>query len=172
MFDHMYRQTPYAVAAHLGQHLDEVVVDARFATTERQLSNVTAGVPPGTVAGTEFSWTGLIDGAPFVTIICRWVCDLEIPGWEADNDWIITVEGTPSLQIRYARGLSFADGVRHGGHISDPGGEHWMDSQSWTSVAAFVNAIPGVIAAPPGHLLAPIFGAPQHRRAASAIQLR
>jgi hypothetical protein len=172
MFDHMYRQTPHAVAAHLGQKLDEVVVDARFATTERDLTNVTADVPAGTVAGTEFSWTGLIDGEPFVSITCRWVCDLELPGWDVDNDWIITVEGTPSLQIRYARGLEFADGVRHGGHVSDPGGEDWMDSQSWTSVAAFVNAIPGVIAAPPGHVLAPVFGAPQHRRAGAALQLR
>jgi hypothetical protein len=172
MFDHMYRQTPYAVAAQLGQELDEVVVDARFATTERELSNVTAEVRPGTVAGTEFSWTGLIDGEPFVSITCRWVCDLQIPGWDVDNDWIITVEGTPSLQIRYARGLSFADGVRHGGHIDDPDGEDWMDSQSWTSVAAFVNAIPGVIAAPPGHVLAPVFGAPQHRRSGAALKLR
>jgi len=172
MFDHMYRQTPHAVAAHLGQELDEVVVDARFATTDRELANVTADVPPGSVAGTEFSWTGLIDGTPFVTITCRWVCDLEIPGWDVDNDWIITVEGTPSLQIRYARGLSFEGGARHGGHIGDPGGGHWMDSQSWTSVAAFVNAIPGVIAAPPGYLLAPVFGAPQHRRAGAGLQLR
>jgi hypothetical protein len=172
MFDHMYRQTPHAVAAHLGQKLDDVIVDARFATTERELTKVTTPVAPGTVAGTEFSWTGLIDGAPFVTITCRWVCDLEIPGWDADNDWLITVEGTPSLQIRYARGLSFADGIRHGGHVDDPGGEGWMDSQSWTSVAAFVNAIPGVIAAPPGPLLAPVFGAPQHRRAGKALQLR
>jgi 2,4-diaminopentanoate dehydrogenase len=172
MFDHMYRQTPHAVAAQLGQRLDEVVVDARFATTERDLTDVTAEVPPGTVAGTEFSWTGMIDGAPFVRITCRWVCDLQIPGWEVDNDWIITVEGTPSLQIRYARGQSFADGVRHGGHVSDPDGERWMDSQSWTSVAAFVNAIPGVIAAPPGHMLAPVFGAPQHRKAGTGLRLR
>ncbi|WP_029116501.1 hypothetical protein [Mycobacterium sp. URHB0044] len=172
MFDHMYRQTPYAMAAQLGQRLDEVVVDARFATTQRELTDVTAPVPPGTVAGTEFSWTGLIDGAPFVRITCRWVCDLELPGWDVDNDWIITVEGTPSLQVRYARGQSFAQGVRHGGHVSDPGGEHWMDSQSWTSVAAFVNAIPSIVAAPPGHMNAPVFGAPQHRRAGSPLLLR
>lgn len=172
MFDHMYRQTPHAVAAQLGQRLDEVVVDAQFATTERELPGVTAPVPPGTVAGTEFSWTGIIDGAPFVRVCCRWVCDLQIPGWDVDNDWIITIEGTPSLQIRYARGLSFADGVRHGGHAGDPDGERWMDSQSWTSVAAFVNAIPEVVAAPPGHLIAPVFGASQHRRSGSCIQLR
>src|SRR3954470_18007321 len=42
MFDHMYRQTPHAVAAQLGQRLDDVVVDARFATTDRTLTNVTA----------------------------------------------------------------------------------------------------------------------------------
>lgn len=172
MFDHMYRQTPHAVAAQLGQRLDRVDVDARFATTNRELAAVSAPVPLGTVAGTEFSWTGIIDEEPFVTVTCRWVCDLEIPGWAADNDWIITVEGTPSLQIRYARGLSFADGIRHGGHADDPDGEHWMDSQSWTSVAAFVNAIPGVIAAPPGHLLAPVFGAPQHRRIGSGLAMR
>ncbi|MGI9164696.1 MAG: hypothetical protein ACR2JI_17510 [Mycobacterium sp.] len=172
MFDHMYRQTPYAVAAQLGQRLDEVVVDARFAVTERELIGVRAPVPPGTVAGTEFSWAGMIDGEPFVTVTCRWVCDLEIPGWEADNDWIVTIEGTPSLQIRYARGLSFAGRRRFGGHVDDPGGEFWMDSQSWTSVAAFVNAIPGVIAAPPGHMLAPVFGVPQHRRTGTGLSLR
>ena len=172
MFDHMYRQTPHAVAAQLGQELDEVLVDARFATTDRDLAGTSAPVNAGTVAGTEFSWTGLIDGRPFVSITCRWVCDLTIPGWEADNDWIITVEGTPSLQVRYARGLSFKDGVRHGGHVDDPDGEHWMDSQSWTSVAAFVNAIPGVIDAPPGHFVAPVFGLPRHRKSGSGLRLR
>jgi hypothetical protein len=172
MFDHMYRQTPYAVAAQLGQRLEEVIVDARFATTERELSDVTAPVAPGTVAGTEFSWAGIVDGEPFVRITCRWVCDRQIPGWEVDNDWIITVEGTPSLQIRYTRGLSFAGGLRRGGHIGDVDGERWMDSQSWTSVAALVNAIPAVVAAPPGHMLAPVFAAPQHRRSGSPLQLR
>jgi len=172
LFDHMYRQTPYAVAAQLGQHLDEVVVDARFAVTDRDLTNTTAPVKRGTVAGTEFSWTGMIEGAPFVTITCRWVCDLKIPDWVADNDWIVTVEGTPSLQIRYVRGMSFAGGIRRGGHTDDPDGEVWMDSQSFTSVAAFVNAIPGVVAAAPGHFLAPVFGAPQHRRAGAKLQLR
>jgi hypothetical protein len=128
MFDHTYRQTPHAVAAQLGQTLDDVTVDARFAVTERELTAVTAPVPLGTVAATELSWTGIIDGQPFVTVTCRWVCDLEIPQWEADNDWIITVEGTPSLQIRYAR--------------------------------------------PPGHLLAPVFGAPQHRKIGAGLSLR
>lgn len=172
MFDHMYCQTPHAVAAHLGQQLDEVVVDASFATTSRDVPNTTAPVRQGTIAGTEFSWTGLIDGQPFVSITCRWVCDLEIPGWEADNDWLITVEGTPSLQVRYARGSSFTGGVRHGGHVADPDGEHWMDSQSWTSVASFINAIPGIVAAPTGHFVAPVFGTPQHRKMGSGLALR
>jgi hypothetical protein len=147
-------------------------VDARLATTRRVLDNTTAPVPQGTVAGTEFSWTGFVGDDPFVTITCRWVCDLEIPGWEAGNDWVITVEGTPSLQITYARGLLFADGIRHGGASSDPDGEHWLDSQSWTSLAAFVNAIPGVVDAPVGHLMAPVFGGPQHRKAGPSVQLR
>lgn len=172
MFDHMYRQTPHSVAAQLGQQLDEVVVDARFATTDHDLAGTSAPVAAGTVAGTEFSWRGMIGGRPFVTITCRWVCDPGLPGWEADNDWIVTVEGTPSLQIRYARGLSFADGERHGGHAGDPSGEHWMDSQSWTSVASFVNAIPGVVAAPAGHLTAPVFGLPKHRRNGEGLRLR
>ncbi len=173
MFDHMYRQTPFAVAAQLGQQLDRVSVDARFATTDRDLTNTSAPVARGTVAGTEFSWTGWVGGDPFVTITCRWVCDLTIPGWEVDNDWVVTVEGTPSLQLTYARALSFAGGQRRGGRSRDPDGEHWLDSQSWTSVAAFVNAIPGVVAAPVGHYLAPVFGTPHHRRRpGSPLQLR
>ena len=173
MFDHMYRQTPFAVAAQLGQQLDHVSVDARFATTDRELTNTSAPVARGTVGGTEFSWTGWVDGDPFVTITCRWVCDLTIPDWEVDNDWAITIEGTPSLQVTYARALSFADGQRRGGTSRDVDSAHWLDSQSWTSVAAFVNAIPGVVAAPVGHYMAPVFGAPHHRRRpGSTVQLR
>ena len=171
MFDHMYRQTPYAVAEILGQTLDRVTVDTRFAITDHDVPAATAPVTAGTVAGIEFSWTGYLGERPFVTTTCRWVCDLGLPGWEANNDWVITVEGTPSLRVTYERGMSFADGVRHGGAATDPDGEAWLDSQSWTSAAAFINAIPGVIAAMPGHLLAPIFGAPQHVKGASALTL-
>lgn len=172
MFDHMYRQTPHVVATILGQKLDRVEVDARFGITQRDLTNTTAPVAAGTVAGTEFSWVGYIENTPFVRITCRWVCDLEMPGWEANNDWVITIEGTPSLRVTYERGLSFADGVRHGGAAYDSDAEHWMDSQSWTSVAAFINAIPEIVAAPPGHFMAPIFGAPQHRPVGQPLKLR
>jgi hypothetical protein len=172
MFDHMYRQTPHAVASLLGQALDRVEVDARFGVTSRDLTNTTVPVTAGTVAGTEFSWIGFVGESPFVTITCRWVCDLEMVGWEANNDWVVTIEGTPSLRLTYERGLSFGGGIRHGGAAFDPDCENWMDSQSWTSVAAFVNAIPEVAAAPPGHFMAPIFGVPRRRRTGEALNLR
>ena len=80
---------------------------------------VTAPVPPGTVAGTEFSWTGLIDGAPVRAITCRWVCDLEIPGWDAT-----TTGSSPSKGRRRCsfvmRVVFVRRRVRHGGHVDDP----------------------------------------------------
>lgn len=172
MFDHMYRQTPHAVAAQLGQTLDRVEVDATFEVTQRDLTDTTIPVAAGTIAGTAFSWTGFIDDRPFVTITCRWVCDLELPGWEVIDDWVITVEGTPSLRINYQRALSWKDDVRHSGTRTGAGGDQYLDSQSWTSVAAFINAIPEVIAAAPGAVLPTIFAAPKHRRGKVPLVMR
>ena len=172
MFDHMYKQTPHAVASHLGQRLDRVEVDARFQLTDRDLTDTTVPVLAGTIAGTEFSWTGFVDDTPFVTVTCRWVCDLGLPGWEVDDDWVITVEGSPSLRLNYARALSWKGGTRSGGTRIGVDGENYLDSQSWTSVAALINAIPEVVAASPGHLLPSVFATPRHRRGAQPLSMR
>ena len=172
MFDHMYRQTPYAVAHHLGQVLERVEVDARFEVTARDLTDTSVPVLAGMIAGTEFSWTGFVDGSPFVTITCRWVCDLDLPGWAVNDDWVITVEGTPALRVNYARALSWKDDVRTAGTRTGFQGDDYLDSQSWTSVAAFVNAIEEVVAAPPGHLLPKVFGTPKHRRGPQPLSMR
>ena len=115
MFDHMYRQTPYAVAATLGQDLARVDVDATFEVTDHDVEGTSVPVRKGTIAGTAFTWTGIVDDRPFVTLTCRWVAALDLPGWEVDDDWMITIEGTPSLRVCYARALSFAGGERIGG---------------------------------------------------------
>ena len=172
MFDHMYRQTPHAVAATLGQRLDRVETDATFEVTEHDVGGTSAPVKQGTIAGMAFSWTGIVDRRPFVTLTCRWVAARDLPGWEVDDDWVITVEGTPSLRVHYARALSFAGGERIGGTRRGPLGEHYQDSQSWTSVAAIVNAIPEVVAAPPGPLFAPVFAPSMHRRVAAPLPMR
>ena len=172
MFDHMYRQTPYAVAATLGQDLARVDVDATFEVTDHDVEGTSVPVRKGTIAGTAFTWTGIVDDRPFVTLTCRWVAALDLPGWEVDDDWMITIEGTPSLRVCYARALSFAGGERIGGTRRGPRADEYQDSQSWTSVAAIVNAIPFVVAAPPGRLDPPMFAPSTHRRGREPLALR
>ncbi|MGE0384952.1 MAG: hypothetical protein AB7Q97_09505 [Gammaproteobacteria bacterium] len=164
MFGHFYRQTPHAVAHTLGQRLQRVQVDATFAVTERELTEVTGPVPRGSIAAMALTTTGFIDDRPFVTFTSRWVVDTQIPGWEVDNDWLITVEGTPSVQLNYKRGGSFAGGIRRGGDIHEQDGARYIDYQSLTTVATLINAIPDTVAAAPGVLYPTIFGAPRHRR--------
>lgn len=159
MWDSMYRQVPGAVCAILGAEVDRIDSETTTVLAERDLP-IAAQIRNGTVAGIGFRWTAIVDGAPFFSLETRWVCDADLPGWEAPNDWVIIVEGRPSLRLTLERAHSFAGGVKQGGHSRD--GHSTVFRRS--CAALLTNAIPGVTEAPPGHFLAPVFGAYQHRR--------
>ena len=118
---------------------------------------------------TSFSWTAIVDDRPFFTLRTRWVADATMPGWECDNDWIITVEGDPAIQATYQRALSFDGGIRRGGHLKDPDGEQFGHVFAGTTAGALLNAIPGVCAAPAGHFLPQVCGVKSVRRRGATL---
>lgn len=157
MWHHMYRQVPHAVCAVLGVTVDRVEHATKIGLAERDLTHTRAPVRKGTVAATAFSWTAIVRGKPFFTLEVRWPVDVTLPGWEAENDWVVTVEGRPSLRMTFERAHSYAGGRRRGGSVRDTDFNYYECSHM-SAAGLLVNAIPDVIAAPQGHLLAPVFG--------------
>jgi hypothetical protein len=131
------------VADVLGIELDEVVCEAEYAKTTTDLDLGSWQIAAGCVAGIAASWQGRVGDRTVVELNVRWkkAPTLE-PDWQIEDGYVIEVQGRPTVRTRVQflpppdfQGETFAD-VMVLGHIM-------------TAMPA-VNAIPAVVAAPPG----------------------
>jgi hypothetical protein len=131
------------VADALGVELERVVCEAEYAATPTDLDLGSWRIAAGCVAGVAASWQGRVGDRTVVELNVRWkkAAVLE-PDWKIQDGWIIEVQGRPTVRTTVqflpppdfqARGL--ADFMVLG---------HVM-----TAMPA-INAIPAVVAAPPG----------------------
>ncbi|MET0379375.1 MAG: hypothetical protein ABW049_10335 [Spongiibacteraceae bacterium] len=162
MWDHMFRQSPAAICHLLHAPVDDIVMTRRVGVADHELvlpSKVV--VAPGKVIANAWRWSAIVNGKPFAEYETRWMLDPKMPGWEADNSWTITIEGTPSIQLTHKRAVSWKDGIRHGGAYGDE--EYPYHKCVYGSAGGvLVNSLQGVIDAPAGNFLAPVFGAYQY----------
>jgi hypothetical protein len=131
------------VADVLGIELDEVVCEAEYAKTTTDLDLGSWQIAAGCVAGIAASWQGRVGDRTVVELNVRWkkAPTLE-PDWQIEDGYVIEVQGRPTVRTRVQflpppdfQGETFADFMVLG-HIM-------------TAMPA-VNAIPAVVAAPPG----------------------
>ena len=131
------------LAAALGMHLD-----ARHAT-RHEMAVATAPidtpvglVAPGTVAAQRFTWQGLVDGEPVITVRVNWLMGEQHldPPWTIGGErFEVEVQGDPSIHVTF-RGLQppyeHADLDRNPGIVA--------------TAMHCVNSIPYLCEAPPG----------------------
>jgi hypothetical protein len=131
------------VADALGIELDDVVCQAEYARTTTDLDLGSWQIAAGCVAGIAASWQGRVGDRTVVELNVRWkkAPTLE-PDWQIEDGYVIEVQGRPTVRTRVQflpppdfQGETFADFMVLG-HIM-------------TAMPA-VNAIPAVVAAPPG----------------------
>jgi hypothetical protein len=131
------------VADALGVELDDVVCEAEYAKTTEDLDLGSWKIPAGCVAGVAGSWQGRVGDRTVVELNFRWkkAPTLE-PDWQIEDGHVIEVQGRPTVRTTMQflpppdfQATSLADFMVLG-HIM-------------TAMPA-VNAIPAVVAAPPG----------------------
>ena len=131
------------VADALGVELDQVVCEAEYAKTTTDLDLGSWQIAAGCVAGIAASWQGRVGDRTVVELNVRWkkASTLE-PDWQIEDGYVIEVQGRPTVRttLQYLpppdfEAKSMADFMALG-HIM-------------TAMPA-VNAIPVVVAAPPG----------------------
>jgi 2,4-diaminopentanoate dehydrogenase len=118
-----------------------------LATATKDLDVASGRIRAGTIAGISWTFQGYRpndpDGSPFATHQWSWYLEPDLAGMpEAHGRYQIqlNIEGTPNLRT-----------VVDITHPEDP---FFMPT-----AGAAIRAIPEVVAAPPGHLAAPVFGA-------------
>ena len=131
------------VADALGVGLDDVVCTAEYAKTTEDLDLGSWRIAAGCVAGVAASWQGRVGDRTVVELNVRWkkAPTLE-PNWEIEDGWLIEVQGRPTVRAKVQflpppdfEAKSLADFLVLG--------------LIMTAMPA-INAIPAVVAAPPG----------------------
>jgi hypothetical protein len=131
------------VADALGVELDEIACEAEFAQTTEDVVMDSWTIGAGCVAGVAASWQGRIDGRSVVELNVRWKKGQTLdPDWQIEEGHVIVVDGRPTVRVKLEylpppdfEATTFADFMVLG--------------MIMTAMPA-VNAIPYVVAAPPG----------------------
>jgi hypothetical protein len=127
----------------LGVELDEIVCEAEYAQTTADLVMESWTIPAGCVAGLAASWQGRVGGRTVVDLNVRWKKGQTLePNWPIEDGWTITVDGLPTVRTR-------VDFLPPPDFEATTMAEFMVIGHIMTAMPA-VNAIPRVVAAPPG----------------------
>lgn len=132
------------IADALGADLDEVRCDAEYARTTADLDLGSWTIPTGCVAGVFASRKGIAGGRTLVELTVRWRKGQTLePDWKIDQDgWVLQVDGRPTVKnvVSFLPPPDFQAET-----IAD-----FMPLGHIMTAMPVINAIPAVVAAPPG----------------------
>ena len=131
------------VADAIGVELDEIVCEAEYAKTTEDVVMESWTIPAGHVAGVAASWQGRVGDRTVVEINVRWKKGATLePNWTIEEGHVIQIDGRPTVRVKVDylpppdfEATTFADFMVLG--------------MIMTAMPA-INAIPHVVAAPPG----------------------
>jgi len=126
------------VADAIGVEIDDVRYRREVAVTDAPLEIAAGTIDAGTVAAMNMVFEGIVHGRPAITLRLVWRVSSDVAAdWPSGQSrWIVHVDGDPSIDSEIALATS-------------------TDAGRATSLAVatlLVNAIPTVIASPPGLL--------------------
>jgi hypothetical protein len=131
------------VADALGIELDDIVCEAEYATTTEDVVMESWTIAAGCVAGVAASWQGRVGDRTVVELNVRWKKGQTLePAWTIEEGHVIIVDGRPTVRVKLEylpppdfEATTFA--------------EFMVLGMIMTAMPA-INAIPYVVAAPPG----------------------
>lgn len=127
----------------LGVELDDVRCEAEYAATTADLDLGSWAIPAGCVAGVAASWQGRVGDRTVVDLRVRWRKGQSLdPDWTIDTGYVIEVAGRPTIRTT-------VDILPPPDFEATTFEEFLVLGLIMTAMPA-VNAIPNVVAAPPG----------------------
>jgi hypothetical protein len=127
----------------LGIELDEIVCVAEYAQTTEDLEMDSWTIPAGHVAGIAASWQGRVGGRTVVDLNVRWRKGQTLePDWALQDGWKIVVDGQPTIHTK-------VDLLPPPDFEAETFADFMVLGMILTAMPA-INAIPQVVAAPPG----------------------
>jgi hypothetical protein len=127
----------------LGVEFDEIVCEAEYAKTTKDLDLGSWTIAKDTVAGVTIHWHGKIAGESIVEMRARWrKGDALEPDWEVGMGWTVEIQGRPTITTKID--------ILPPPYFEATTMEEFMVLGHILTALPVVNAIPAVVAAPPG----------------------
>jgi len=145
------------VADALGVELDEIVCEAQFAKTTEDVVMASWTIPAGCVAGVAASWQGRVGDRTVVELTVRWK-----KGSTLEPDWVIEADGH-TIQIDGLPTVTTTLGFLPPPDFEAETIEDFMVLGHIMTATPALNAIPAVVAAPPGIVSYPDLSFPMPR---------
>jgi hypothetical protein len=146
-----YEQAIGAAADVLALEIDEIRHSIETGTVDHDVEVACGTLPAGSVVGQIMSWSGYHDGEPVLVAQEYWTTTGDIPGWDLQLEQTflvrVLVDGVPPIKVDLTIDNQLVDELQgtSGGQLA-------------VAMTA-VRALPYVLAAPPGVVTAPVFGA-------------
>jgi hypothetical protein len=127
----------------LDVEFDEVTCVAEYAQTTEDLDLGSWRIPAGCVAGVAASWHGKVAGRTIVELRVRWKKGATLePDWPIDFGYLVEIDGRPTIRTKF-------DILPPADFQATTFSDFMVLGMILTAMPA-INAIPAVVAAPPG----------------------
>lgn len=137
LYGALFSEVLHFFAAELGTRVATITPDHRLTLAPAEIMTKAGPIAPGRVAATEWRWLVTTEAGPELLLSILWTADPSLHGDERLGHWTIRIDGRPT--IRMSLDIGEADPAL-------PPSRALTDA----TIAVAINAIPHVIAAPPG----------------------
>lgn len=137
LYGTLFSEVLHFFAAELGGKITRIDSDHQLTLAPRVIETAAGPIGLGRVAGTEWRWLAQTSAGPEILLSILWTADPNLHGDDRLGHWTIRLDGRPT--IRMSLDIGEADPAL-------PPSRALTDA----TVAVAINAIPHVIAAPPG----------------------
>lgn len=136
-FTAMFSQSVEGLAVRLNLSLDRFEADHTLSLAERDLTVAAGTILAGTVSATTWRVHGVSGGVRRITHEVNWIMDLAQAPFAGKPHWEIGIDGLPGLRIAMDLVDTAPEGIR-------------TRPEQFAVAAMVLNALPRVVAAPPG----------------------
>jgi hypothetical protein len=137
LYGTLFSEVLHFFAAELDSEIAEIVPDHRLTLAPHEIMTKAGPIAPGHVAATEWRWTARTQAGPELLLSILWTADPSLHGDDRLGHWTIRLDGRPTIRMSLDIGEADPDA---------PPSRALTDA----TVAVAINAIPAVVAAPPG----------------------
>lgn len=138
-FTAMFSQCVAGLAARLDLPLDGFEADHEIGLASHDFQVAAGSIPRGTVSATTWRVHGLIGGQRRITHSVSWIMDPTEPTFAGKPHWEIEIDGLPGVRIAMDLIDTAPDAIR-------------TKPEQFAVAAMVLDAVPRVVAAPPGLL--------------------